>query len=156
MAVKAKVVAAILAAGQGCAKPLLPAQDLQFRHDAAELVQASLTTPVVAAAEAAKSTDMRTPTREPPARDTAIDAASHVATALPVMVKEESHLTEQYMAVTVVNSNGGELSTAHGRARTAPAPTGNTEPGRMLNGQKSIFKVGNGWSGRVAINNARL
>ncbi|OAA42746.1 Thaumatin, pathogenesis-related protein [Metarhizium rileyi] len=60
------------------------------------------------------------------------------------------------MTVTVVNRNGGDVSTIHVNARGGPKPiSGNTKPGRMENGAQSMFVVGGGWSGNIAVNNAR-
>ena len=74
---------------------------------------------------------------KPPAADAVLAAASR-------------------MTVTVINKYGRDVSTVHVDARGAPAPSGNTKPGKMRNGQKSVFVVKAGWSGNVAVNDARL
>lgn len=61
------------------------------------------------------------------------------------------------MTVTVINKYGKDVSTIHVDARGAPKPvSGNTKPGKMKNGDKSVFVVKEGWSGNVAVNDAKL
>lgn len=61
------------------------------------------------------------------------------------------------MTVTVINKHGNDVSTIHVNARGAPNPvSGSTNPGRMKNGQQSVFVVKEGWSGNIAVNDARL
>ncbi len=118
---------------------------------ATESTSVSLHSATTGAAELAQ------PTLDP-LRGAVIDTYQNITapTKVPILEKDGTLLAVQQLIITIINSNGGDLSTAHGRARTAPAPTGSTEPGRMNNDQKSVFKVSNGWSGRVSVNDARL
>ncbi|KAK2608680.1 hypothetical protein QQS21_002791 [Conoideocrella luteorostrata] len=60
------------------------------------------------------------------------------------------------LTITMENKNGGDVSTVHVRAANAPPPvSGNTSPGRMKDGQKSVFVVKAGWSGNIAVSNAQ-
>ena len=60
------------------------------------------------------------------------------------------------LTITMENKNGGDVSTVHVRAANAPpSVSGNTSPGRMKDGQKSVFVVKAGWSGNIAVSNAQ-
>lgn len=60
-----------------------------------------------------------------------------------------------YMTVTVINSHGDDISTVHVNGAGPTPVAGNTDPGRMGNGESSVFVLAPGWNGNVAINDAQ-
>lgn len=59
-----------------------------------------------------------------------------------------------YMTVTVVNQNGGDITTVHVNGAGPTPVAGNTAPGILGNGQTDSFVLPPGWNGNVAINDA--